>query len=734
MTTATAAAAAGPLSSDHINYLILRYLQEYGHEASATAFYRDWRRSAEYHNPEDLPFAHSVRRNELVSVIQDGLYHDELISSVRKEGRRFNFTTNGAPASGSRPGTAGKGKGRIEQVRRGTEDFPTPPPKRQRKSEEAPQQERQVNGAAEAMDVDAGSPSAGDAEEDAEAASPAVQTPEPEIIEVPERYDSMDVAVQTEGKTGPKTSTMYWRTPRPDASLMHGTFSPAKSDRMLFTAGDGASQLYHMPSDFESGADQIISVDVGGVATGSIVTACAWDPQGHTLAYAVDFKRDIGVGGKQEKRQDISSLDSRTGQAAQYGSPTLLEPPGLVMALRYSWDGSQLLAVRTNGSRGSVEVWDVESGSRAKPANAISARAWWMFESRAIDAAWVSPTDFTVCGDDGLLQRFHVTGSESQGEGNMDVQAPGRRGLENVTSPSIPPEAQHLSFVKIRAEPPSNHDAAKGGINFVAMTSDGYTMVQAVASQTGSRFAQSSEASEPATALAVIRPCDRFKDFDEKSGETILATARDSGIFTINKLRPDSPLELSATCTLADDSSALALAWSPDSSYLAVCGVDIIQIWETLPLAYPSQRDHATRSLPPQPIVTWRRDKALASKGVRNGEHAANGQNEQDLEPSLTWSGDGESLALAVRNEVSYDLLADDWSVEANVLCRSQSFGSDHLSEGMERRPRMPSMDMVADRIRVRLTVDCNEYNTYGERFLIPDPFTAFFEQRVYLS
>lgn len=54
-------------------------------------------------------------------------------------------------------------------------------------------------------------------------------------------------------------------------------------------------------------------------------------------------------------------------------------------------------------------------------------------------------------------------------------------------------------------------------------------------------------------------------------------------------------------------------------------------------------------------------------------------------------------------------------SVKANVVCRSQSFGSDHLSEGMERRPRMELTDMVADRTFVSMTVDRNEYNTYEE-------------------
>ena len=90
-------AQSGALSSDHINYLILRYLQESGHENTARAFYRDWHRPREYRDPEDLPFTPTVHRYELVSVIQDGLVHDELQARVGRNERRFRWTMNPLP-------------------------------------------------------------------------------------------------------------------------------------------------------------------------------------------------------------------------------------------------------------------------------------------------------------------------------------------------------------------------------------------------------------------------------------------------------------------------------------------------------------------------------------------------------------------------------------------------------------------------------------------------------------
>lgn len=657
-TTATAqpGPGPGPLSSDHINYLILRYLQEAGHEASATAFYRDWRRPAEYRDPEDLPFAPAVQRHELVSVIQDGLHHDELVSRVRKEGRRFSFTTNGA-GSGSRPGTAGgKGKGRLDQIRRGTDEFPTPPSKRQRKSDESPR-ERQVNGApaaaaTEPMDVDAASPSAGDAEEDAEAASPAVQSPEPEIIEVPERYDSMDVAVQTEGKSGPKTSTMYWRIEgKADATILHNQFSPARGSRVLFTAGEGVSRFYEVPGDLEGGVEKIASLEDVGVGAGGVVTACAWHPLGHAMAFAVDQVRDIGIGGKLERRQVIKCHDAKSAKTREFRSPPLLEPAGIVMALRYNWAGSQLLAIRTNGSRGTVEIWDtqLEEGNGYEHGSGI--RAWSIFEDRVLDAAWISPSKFVVCGDGGLLQKLRLNIDQSNGlksEPEHNSESARTHGLEALPTPSLSNVWQHLSLDKIRVPVPIDGSAEDSKLSFVAVASEENTLIQALTNSDSTREIATSGHDERITALA-FQPHHVPSDHTQAvQNDSILAIAREDGHITLHHIHHDLPAQLEATFHLADRSPALALAWSPGGTYLAVAGTDVVQIWETKPLI-PTSTDDSRSVRASEPLVTWRRDKSRR----RNGEHAANGATDEPLEePSLSWTADGEGLAVGVGKEV----------------------------------------------------------------------------------
>lgn len=82
----------GALGSDHINYLILRYLQESGHENAAKALLsQDWSRPDEYRDPEKLPFAPKVKQYDLVNIIQDGLFHDQLQAQVTKQPQRFDL-------------------------------------------------------------------------------------------------------------------------------------------------------------------------------------------------------------------------------------------------------------------------------------------------------------------------------------------------------------------------------------------------------------------------------------------------------------------------------------------------------------------------------------------------------------------------------------------------------------------------------------------------------------------
>jgi transducin (beta)-like 1 len=72
-----------PLTSNAMNYMVWRYLQEAGFGMAATWLCREWHR-----NPDDvLPFAKDVKHSQLVSMVQDALFLDDL----RCDGKRVGW-------------------------------------------------------------------------------------------------------------------------------------------------------------------------------------------------------------------------------------------------------------------------------------------------------------------------------------------------------------------------------------------------------------------------------------------------------------------------------------------------------------------------------------------------------------------------------------------------------------------------------------------------------------------
>ena len=114
-----------PLTSDHVNYLIWRYLQERGFGKSAVQLSREWGTD----DPHQLPFAHSVKQGTLISILQDGLRYDALAAAAEfslskgKKPQRYqepvvNGTTtptHSSPLPGLRYGFVNERKRRVDQ-------------------------------------------------------------------------------------------------------------------------------------------------------------------------------------------------------------------------------------------------------------------------------------------------------------------------------------------------------------------------------------------------------------------------------------------------------------------------------------------------------------------------------------------------------------------------------------------------------------------------------------------
>lgn len=69
------------LSSNVMNYLVWRYLQESGYGKTAKQLQLQWMGKD---SPEQLPFAPRVTKHCLVNMVQDGMYLDQLQAAVKK--------------------------------------------------------------------------------------------------------------------------------------------------------------------------------------------------------------------------------------------------------------------------------------------------------------------------------------------------------------------------------------------------------------------------------------------------------------------------------------------------------------------------------------------------------------------------------------------------------------------------------------------------------------------------
>ena len=650
------------LHSDHINYLILRYLQEHGHESAATAFYRDWHRPQEFRDPENLPFAPVVKRHALVSVVQDGLRFDELSARSSKYGRKFRWTAinprqpldeqedveaalEDGTATESRPPSSGKRKGRPP-VMRAPDEFPTPAPKRQRRSEGS--EGLLLNGDRDAMDVDAISPTA-EVDEDAEAVSPNVAS-DTEVIEVPERYDSMDVATQTDIKTGPKTSAMYWTIDKPGARVLHNLWNPdpnPKNAKTLLTVGESLCRFYEIPDAMDD-AKQISHNDDPKLAADSVVTATAWHPNGHTAASAVDGTRHFSG--------DRSGISQRIVlHSRDYGSVTLdaraklLEPASIVLCLRYSPKGDYLLVLRTNLHRGLVQVWrtpgsdehkDNDSDLQAQGARPI---AWRIFERQVLDASWTADDRFLVCGDDGISGAYNLD-QTIKPENGFTEESVAVHGLVEHQSEMI---GLRCKWDKLRVD---------GRLGVAAFASTERRVIftvplQSCMSDTADKGDIGDATSLPGqlTALA-FQP--HYDSHENQAGDhgaedsCLLAATFEEGLCVLYRISRPSSTHADCEELLQlelPEGPALALAWSPQGTHLAIGNTDLAQVWQAEDLErLPNGKRH-------EALVTWQPDADAIGK--RNGEHAD--EQEGMIEPSLSWSADGESLAFAVDRQVS---------------------------------------------------------------------------------
>jgi len=238
------------LRSDHINYLIFRYLQEAGFQDSATSLYKEWYRAEDLRDPESFPFASSVKQHELIRIVQDGIFFDQMQARVASSKRKYTLVQ---PMFEFKAPIKQRTMSKVSSRRQSTtpsnqDEFPLPPPKRSRQSE--PVSEVVTNG--DAMDVDEQQEEEeendDDDEEDEEEGNITLQSDqdqsESHITQEIPPIETKTVATQTEKVKSNDESTLYLSLEdMPSANILHAHKNQNIGDILL--GGEGVVKLFH---------------------------------------------------------------------------------------------------------------------------------------------------------------------------------------------------------------------------------------------------------------------------------------------------------------------------------------------------------------------------------------------------------------------------------------------------------------------------------------------------------
>ena len=249
-----------------------------------------------------------------------------------------------------------------------------------------------------------------------------------------------------------------------------------------------------------------------------------------------------------------------------------------------------------------------------------------LFEGVILDAAWTSDRSIVVCGPS-LLEVY-----------TLDNAAVTMNGLTNGHTTSafnggflkkVYSHSTDQQWDKVRYD-------TRTGIVAASSVSDARLLLLVYQDESwrlGPEIPTNQSTGQRPIAIA-FQPLSGLANGDKESPRR-LAVAYDSGDAMIYSVSRD-------TCTVLSEHGlgsreyALALAWSPDGTLLAIASDESIKVWNV----------QAGTS----PIVSW---QAAPARWYQGNENNLPGDEDAQAEPSLCWNAEGKRLAFAVGRKIA---------------------------------------------------------------------------------
>ncbi|KAK8220391.1 WD40-repeat-containing domain protein [Phyllosticta capitalensis] len=512
------------LSSNVVNYLVWRYLQEAGYPKAALALAHDW-----HDEPETLPFAERVQTHTMLRMLQDGMWLDEMRASASNgaEPRRYQFgQDHGRPfarynAEARRRKLSSSRRERKAIVNGDAVDGAQPPHKKKKASSTT---ESHVNGDV-VMDVN-GAP----------AESEAVVTDAESIVEeeVAPLVTTLTLgessSLQTEKLTNLGPQSTFLRVKEPDASIVHTEWSPTEP-QLLLTAGESLLRIYHIPSSSQSLADVpteplFKDLDIG--LNNPTVTAVEWTQPGEAVIGTLeDMTADSGERVTKWKMHHLSEggLQSRLISAVL----------GNVLALRYNVSAQLLISVCSTDVNSRILVW---KDLRREPAYTVQT------SQPVLAAEWMTDSTFVVAGDR-ILDIYEIA------DGKLQIQK------------SYPTEInwETLRYDRI--------------CKIIACASSDESLFGLVLPDDSEIRTHKLDHGHAITGLE-FQPVPNPAAFNDDSPR-LLATSSNEGFFTLQFWNAKKPFE---KINQLSSGPIAEIAFSPDGYLLAAASSDTVTFWD----------------------------------------------------------------------------------------------------------------------------------------------------------
>ncbi|KAF2263233.1 WD40 repeat-like protein [Lojkania enalia] len=522
------------LSSNVVNYLVWRYLQEAGYGSAALQLSRCWIR-----DPEALPFSKSVSPHTLVSLLQDGLYLDKLQAEAGGE-QQYSFGHDHGQPYSARNGemlTLDEGIPAYILAEEATANgivAPEPerrkgPGKRKKKANGIEARlHTQINGDTMEIDHNGSTHVTNSVRAESEAVASDAESPTVADIPISTLSIGQSIEIQTEKVADLASHTSFIPISDTDKSVKQ-TLWGGPDAPLLLAAGRSLLRLHLIPPRGTENA--LNTFDLPLPLTNFSVTAVCWNSdQDMTVSAQTEL---VNEGGETMKIDKLFRI-TEGGQRCDVITSTA----GFVTTLRWNESSKLLLSISTDGSKGYIKIWK-EQNENVPTWTAIT-------ETVIYDAVWISDSTFVVCGAE-LFQTYGIANG-------LTV----RSALET-----------RATWEAVKYE-------SWSGI-IAAMATDPGTSLLGIVHPKNPSELQTSEYPDPYLYALDFQPRPNTDPYTPES-PILLATCATSGVTRV--WDANQPFKRVKRLPTIDDSQAHSVAFSPDGALLAAAGPDAVTVWE----------------------------------------------------------------------------------------------------------------------------------------------------------